>query len=130
MNLVRMPGIGCRFYVYGHCIYEEVQNPGYDATCICTVLKKLESQFEDFVDRAEAFGIEPLTAAMIWPRFGDRICVETICSQYAPDSEKRSDECRYRYDNACILLFPTCSGRCSRFEPGSHLFKEDGFFHS
>jgi len=116
--------------MHGHCIYEEIQNPGYDVTRICTVLKKLESQFEDFVDRAEAFRIAALNAAMIWSRFGNRICVENMCSQYAPDLGRGSDECRYRYDNACILLFPLCSGRCSRFEPGSYLAKENDFFHS
>jgi len=128
-NLVRMPGIGCRFYAHAHCLLEEIRNPGYDASCMCTVLKKLEDHFEDFVDRADKFGIEELTAAMIWPRFSDRALLENQCPDFLPGPEAGRGECLYLYENACVLRFPQCPGRCTRFEPSSDDSQSGDFFH-
>ncbi|WP_462324363.1 hypothetical protein [Desulfoplanes sp.] len=120
-NLVRMPGSGCRFYAHGHCLYEEMKNPGYDGSRTCTVLKKAEARFDDFVDRAEAFGIEEMTAATIWPRFSNRDLVLGTCPHYLPGPDS-SGGCLFLHENACILLCPMCHGRCSGFEPLAKCF--------
>ncbi len=126
-NLLRMPGNACRFYSHGHCLLEEVQNPGYDASTMCSVLAKLEEDFEAFIDRADRFGMEELTAAMLWPRFDNRAMLEDQCPDFLLAPQKGQGRCLYQNENVCVLLLPRCSGRCSRFECASSPRNENMF---
>ena len=75
--------------------------------------------WDDFLDRAEAFDLSEAVAARIWSgrkhgRAGkDANC---LCREAPVPSEPEAvAECRYRFHNACLLAMPLCGGRCERF---------------
>ncbi|GAU09531.1 hypothetical protein DPF_2258 [Desulfoplanes formicivorans] len=91
-------------------------NPGYHGSFACTVLERLESHFEGFVNRVERFQIEDLTASMIWSRYGRKMALAEVCTRFVPDPGDTHGACLFRYDKACILRCPVCPGRCSRYK--------------
>lgn len=111
-----LPGKGCLFYRNGHCLYEEMINPGFCAANQCVLLQGLQDAFDAFVDRAECFQLDPSVAARIWEHQIDRLCVPASCAQYVEDPQGEHGECLYLHANACILLCPFCPGRCPLFQ--------------
>ncbi len=114
-KLLKMPGDGCFFFRQGHCILEEMRNPGYHKGVRCTVLEHLKKRFSDFVHRADMFGLETRTAALIWPRLRAKALQDDLCSHVSSTFPDFPKGCPCLYDNACVLLLPECPGRCSHF---------------
>lgn len=116
-NILRLPGVACRHYFGNHCLYEERLNPGYHESFRCTVLQGWEEAFEAFVDRAEAFGLEPSDASLFWRRRLDALLSGSRdCSDFlATDGD--GPGCVHFLGGLCVLRLPACAGRCSRFAP-------------
>jgi hypothetical protein len=127
-NLVRLSGTGCRFYAYGHCLYEEMLNPGFNRAFACTVLERLDAHFEGFAKRVEGFGLEEPQAAMIWDSYSRKMASREVCADFFPNPRETRGQCLFRYDNACILRCPVCAGRCVRYQSLSHHHDQGEFF--
>ena len=114
--IIPLPGKGCLFYRNGHCLHEEMVNPGFCIASQCTLLRGLQDAFDAFVDRAECFRLEEQAAGRIWEHLAARLSARASCAHYIEDPQREHGECLYLFDNACILLCPSCSGRCSLFQ--------------
>lgn len=122
-KVIRLPGSGCRHHVRGRCLYEEHLNPGFHEGFRCLVLDGWETEFEDFVDRVEAFGLGQGQAAGLWSRrFAALVAGGRDCPDYRPPSVTSGAEgdllgCAHFEAGLCLLRLPVCDGVCSRFEP-------------
>lgn len=117
----------CRFYLQGACWYAEALNPGRNAAHRCLRLAELMIDWDDFLDRAECFGLSEQAAARIWNgRRHAALTSKTLCAFRLPqEAESGTTEtgpvCSYLRDGACLLAMPRCKGRCfayaARTEP-------------
>ncbi len=109
----------CRYYSGGVCLYSETVNPGLEPDLRCPVLAGMIADWDNFLDRAEVFGLSERLAARIWNdrkhgcggRGAD--CLQRDFS--APVTPETLAGCRHRFQNACLLAMPACGGPCERF---------------
>ncbi len=121
-KVIRLPGSGCRHYSRGRCLYEEHLNPGFHQEYRCLVLDGWEAEFEEFVDRVEAFGLGQSQAAGLWSRrFKALVDGGRDCPDYRPLEGPGGDPlgCVRFETGLCRLRLPRCEGLCPRFEPES-----------
>lgn len=111
----------CLYYSQGACLYSEVLNPGRDEALRCVRLVQLMEEWDDFLDRAEAFNLSEEVASRIWnSRHHAALDLRKVCPVTAPvhirqglDSEEL--DCLHLFQGACRLAMPRCMGQCDRF---------------
>ena len=114
--LVRFPAIGCRFFQQGRCLYEERLNPGFHTAWRCLVLARWESVYDDFLDRAENFGLSEAELGVLWGRRFERLAEESVpCPDLLAGEGESMPECRHLLEDICLLRLPACAGQCERF---------------
>lgn len=120
-DIMRMPGDNCRHHTLGRCLYEEYLNPGYSSEWRCRVLACWESAFDDFLVRAELFGVAQEAVPDLWERRFERIARAVDCEEYALCREADSPACAHVLNGLCRLALPLCEGRCRHYElPETH----------
>lgn len=113
-----LPGVGCRHFSAGRCLYEEHLNPGLDEGNRCVIVLRLGRAFDDFMVRAENMGLGEEQAARAWrAMFPDTLAKEGNCQDYLPDDTESFPDCGNASEELCLLAFPVCPGRCRRFLP-------------
>lgn len=112
-----LPGYNCAYYSFGHCLYEEHLNPGYQDKWQCRVLAILENDYDSLMHQAEKFDLSFHQFESIWEkRFRRHGSWEDLCRSYIP-GDIEDDRCIYLCGNACILMTPDCPGVCRVFKP-------------
>lgn len=119
MSKVRpMPGDACRFFRQGHCLYEERLNPGYQRAWRCRVLLRWEGEYDDFLQRAEAFRLEDAPAAQLWgKRFAGLLREGINCPRFVAGGVGEVLDCSLLLGDVCLAELPVCEGVCRRFLP-------------
>jgi hypothetical protein len=114
--VVRFPAIGCRYFQQGRCLYEEFLNPGLHTAWRCLVLARWESVFDDFLDRAENFGLSEAESGALWRKRFERLAEEAVpCPDLLSADGEAMPECRHLLADSCLLRLPECLGQCERF---------------
>lgn len=115
-TLSRLPGTGCRHYRLGRCLLAEHQNPGLRDGNACQVLLRLGRSFDAFLVRADNLALTEEQASRLWEaRFPAILAKEGDCRDYLPGDTTTFPDCRHVAGDLCLLAFPVCPGRCSRF---------------
>lgn len=117
-RVIRLPATGCRHFNKGRCLHEEHLNPCYNTAYRCSVLTRLQTLYDSFLNQAEAFGLDESAAATIWERRFQALCREdTGCQAYEPGDMETFPGCANGLGDLCVLRLPECGGRCSNFTP-------------
>jgi hypothetical protein len=117
-KIVRLPADGCRSLYQGRCLYEEQLNPGLAVETRCVVLRRWESVYDDFLDRAENFGLDEERVSELWRKRFERLAAEALaCPDYAEALGLDMPECRHLFSDICLLRLPECEGKCRNFRP-------------
>lgn len=115
-GVVRLPAYGCQSFFQGRCLYEEQLNPGLHLEWHCSVLTRWESVYEDFLNRAENFGLEESELNRLWRLRFERLAEEPIdCQDLAPAVAEAMPECLHLFVDLCLLRFPLCGGHCKNY---------------
>jgi hypothetical protein len=115
-DIIRLPGSGCQHFAGGRCLYEERLNPGYTDCWQCSVLVRWESAFDDFLERAESFGVGQDAIPDLWERQFERMARGVFdCKEYTYSHGAEAPACVYGLDGVCLLSLPECKGRCRRY---------------
>lgn len=116
-KISRLPANDCWFFIQGRCLYQERLNPGYCRDWRCSVLEGWEKLFDDFLMRAEAFGLEQTKVAELWEKQFARLSSDRLeCPEFRFDSEGGVPSCAHRHEVLCLLTLPECGGRCRHYE--------------
>lgn len=116
-DVERMSGEKCSYHTSGFCLYEEYLNPGFEACWRCRVLANWESAFDEFLARAEKFGVTQDVAPELWARQFERLAREAFaCERYEYGQTTEMPGCRHILDGICRILLPSCEGRCRHFK--------------
>lgn len=124
-----LPGRACSFYILGSCFYPEAARPGYDPAYRCGPLLRLMERWDDFLDRAEAFGLSEGTAGRIWSArasaflYSRKDCPSVRRTPLPPEKNSAlpADEegeilgCPHLRQGACLLTLPRCEGICMHY---------------
>lgn len=111
-KIAKLPGVGCKFYIQGKCIYEEFLNPGYDDRWRCSVLLSLEKEYDKLIRQAEAFKLDEKVVAGLWDvRMSTCGSGSKICS----GQDAIYPECSALHGDICLLALPECDGVCSHY---------------
>lgn len=112
----------CRHYLRGHCLHAGTAGPVGEDSLRCSRMAELLRYWDDFLDRAENFGLAEEEAAVIWQRLADkRVSSLVPCSRRSaampgPGSGQRDfTDCPHLAEGLCLLILPRCSGLCSFF---------------
>ena len=119
-------GHACAFYIQGVCFYPAAARPGFDPAYGCARLAQLLERWDDFLDRAEAFGLSEETAARIWSaRMNDFVLRHKDCPSPARfpaltdaspvDAEGEILGCPHLWQGACLRTLPGCEGVCGQY---------------
>ncbi|MBG0789280.1 MAG: hypothetical protein H0S80_02155 [Desulfovibrionaceae bacterium] len=113
-----LPGDGCRHYIFGRCLYQERLNPGYRRSYRCQVLNRWERAYDDFLNRADAMGVDQESVSGLWAIQFQRMAREAFhCRNHVFNhDDHRPPACRNEMDGLCVLGLPKCGGRCRHFE--------------
>ncbi|EPR31603.1 hypothetical protein dsat_0927 [Alkalidesulfovibrio alkalitolerans DSM 16529] len=123
-KLRQMPGNACRFFRAGRCLYEERLNPGYNGSWRCVVVRSWEREYDEFVQRAEAFGLEDDAAGSIWERrFAEMMRAGVACDRFERGGEYELLACVHLMGDLCLCALPPCDGVCGRFQPRGRRMK-------
>jgi hypothetical protein len=114
-EILPMPGDACRHHTRGRCLYEEHLNPGYCSLWQCRAFAHWESAFDDFLARAELFGLEQERVASLWERRFARIAHAFDCDRYSACTGADTPVCIHARDGLCRLALPVCEGRCRHY---------------
>lgn len=115
-DVTKLPAETCRFHLKGKCLYEERLNPGYERQWRCLVMTRWEEIFDEFLRRAEAFGIEYDRVLQLWEaRFQRLIDADPECEEFELEGAVTPPCCAHEYDALCLLELPLCDGRCRHF---------------
>lgn len=115
-GVVRLPAHSCRSYHQGRCLYEEQLNPGLHMDWRCAVLARWEAVYDDFLNRAENFGLEEGELARLWRLRFERLAEEDIaCPDFVPALAETMPECRHLFVDICLLRLPECAGHCVNY---------------
>ena len=121
-DVTRLPGSGCRFHVGGRCLYEEMLNPGYTQEWRCRVLARWETAYDEFLVRAELFGLEQSAVPDLWERQFERVARQAFdCDTYSYCPGAEPPACLHVLDGMCRLALPECRGRCRHYQPETEL---------
>ena len=132
-----LPGHGCLFHVRGVCFYPEAASPGHDPAYRCGQLLRLTARWDDFLDRAEAFGLSEELAGRIWnARANEVLYSRRHCPAFCPsesdealDAEGEALGCPYLLRGTCLPALPRCEGICEHYRARNGEFfngREDG----
>jgi hypothetical protein len=114
--LVRLPAFGCRSYYQGRCLYEEQLNPGLNQDYRCVVQLGWEAAYDDFLNRADNFGLDETELMRLWSARFERMVSEGVaCPQYVPTTAEALPECRHLFVDICLLRLPMCAGHCINY---------------
>jgi len=117
-RISRMPGRECAHYERGHCVYEERLNPGLHAGFRCVVLTRWEEEYDQFLDQAEVFQLDDVTAGRIWDTRFRRLTAGPLqCPEFVSGYDVAVISCVHLLDDMCLLRLPQCQGMCRRFKP-------------
>lgn len=111
----------CRFFLQGVCLWDELHNPGYDRARLCVRLASLSGEWDDFLDRAEAFGLTEEEACRIWERrrhpglTRPDLCPVPFVSGGGDHAGAPLLDCTHLFNTACLLAMPGCPGVCGRY---------------
>jgi hypothetical protein len=98
-------------------MYEEQLNPGFNTAWRCTVLARWEGVYDDFLSRAESFGIDETELARLWRKRFERLAEESIdCPDFSPALAEAMPECRHLFVDICLLRLPPCTGHCRNYQ--------------
>lgn len=115
-NLVRFPAVGCQCFHLGRCLYEERLNPGLHKAWRCSVLARWETVYDEFLDRAENFGLSEAELGLLWSRRFERLAEESLpCPDVRPGDGESMPECLHLLEDICLLRLPECAGPCEHF---------------
>ncbi|MCJ2163699.1 MULTISPECIES: hypothetical protein [unclassified Pseudodesulfovibrio] len=115
-RITRLPGDGCRYCLNGRCLYEEQLNPGYTQSWRCQVTARWESAYDDFLSRADCFGVEESAVPDIWARQFQRMARDVFhCQRYLYDHGAQAPACLNHLHGVCIVALPKCEGRCRHY---------------
>lgn len=115
-RITRLPGTSCRHFALGRCLYEEALNPGYHEAWRCSVLRRWEAVYDEFLDRAERFDLEETNLPELWRRrFNTPGEGEPDCPSYEPGLIRDMPECRHLFADLCLLELPECHGQCRNY---------------
>ncbi|QGY41299.1 hypothetical protein GM415_14570 [Pseudodesulfovibrio cashew] len=115
-DVKRLPGKGCRHHTTGRCLYQEHLNPGYSAEWRCRVLARWEDAYDDFLLRAESFGVSQDAVPDLWGRKFQRMARQVFdCQDYVHSVNGGPPACAHALDGLCRLALPPCPGRCRHF---------------
>ena len=116
-TITRLPGAECRFFIRGRCLYEERLNPGYTQSWRCQVTARWESAYDDFLSRAERFGVEEAAAGDLWSAQFQRMARDVFhCRRYVYAHDLSAPSCRNHDAGVCTMDLPRCAGRCRHFQ--------------
>ena len=114
--VVRFPAVGCRSFQQGRCLYEELLNPGLQKSWRCLVLARWEAVYDDFLDRAENFGLTEVELGVLWSKRFERLAEESVpCPDVCAGDGESMPECLHLLADICLLRLPECTGQCERF---------------
>jgi len=115
-GVVRLPAFGCRSYHQGRCLYEEQLNPGLNTAWRCTVQARWERVYDDFLNRAENFGLDETELARLWRLRFERLAEEPVdCPDFVLALVETLPECRQLFVDICLLRLPECPGHCVNY---------------
>ncbi|GAB7022953.1 hypothetical protein [Desulfovibrio brasiliensis] len=115
-DVKKMPAGTCRHYVKGRCLYEELLNPGYQQDWRCVVMLRWEEAFDEFLHRAEAFGVEHDRVARLWEARFKRLAGDRPkCERFRPAPDVDPPCCLHHHEALCLLGLPECEGRCRHY---------------
>ena len=114
-RVARLPAVACAHFIVGRCRYEESLNPGYEPGYRCQVLARLESAYDEFLTRADAFALEEELAAKLWRARCESLYAKIGCPDYEPGDKNTCPDCALLADDVCLKRLPECSGRCPRY---------------
>lgn len=116
-GLLLLPGQGCRHWLEERCLYEEALNPGWQAGFRCFVLRRWEQDFDEYVSRAECFGLTTEEAGDIWQqRMSSSFGKPWDCPDFLLDNATPDPVCALLLGDICLLRLPPCPGRCRHYE--------------
>lgn len=113
-KLSKLPGVGCKYYIQGKCIYEEFLNPGYEDIWRCSILLSIESEYDKLLKQAENFKLDDKIVAGI---LDCRISSHSSNSQSCQGHDSPYPECSALHGDICLLALPECDGVCSHYSP-------------
>ena len=114
--VLRLPALNCRSYFQGRCLYEEQLNPGLNVRWCCIVLTRWEAVYDEFLDRAESFGLNETTAPRLLRKRFERLAEEAIdCPDFLAVAIEDMPECRHLFTDICLLRLPACAGQCENY---------------
>lgn len=115
-KIVRLPAAGCRSLFQGRCLYEEQLNPGLSTAWRCQVLRRWEAVYDEFLDRAENFGLAEASVPELWRRRFERLAEESVaCPDYSQAPGGDMPECLHLFADLCLLRLPVCEGKCRNY---------------
>lgn len=115
-DVYRLPGMGCEHHTAGRCLYEEHLNPGYVTAWRCRVMLHWEDAFDEFLARAECFGVTQDAVPDLWRRKFERMVRKTFaCDKYVLHAEVPPPACAHECDGICRSALPRCQGRCRHY---------------
>lgn len=115
-GISRLPAGGCRYFEQDRCLLEERRNPGFRRDWRCGVLHGWETAYDEFLDRAEAFGLSPAEVSRLWrSRLAGLVERAADCPSFARRGAGATG-CVHEFEALCLLLLPRCEGMCSRYE--------------
>lgn len=107
--------------MHGFCLWDEMHNPGHAEHRLCIRLTALSGEWDDFLDRAEAFRLTEQEASRIWERRKHPALTEPgVCPVPAvADGGEHAGapllDCPYLFHTACLLVMPDCPGVCGKY---------------
>ncbi|MGL1862563.1 MAG: hypothetical protein OCC46_08585 [Pseudodesulfovibrio sp.] len=115
-DVTRLPGHGCNHHDSKRCLYQENLNPGYATSWRCRVLLHWEDAFDEFLARAESFGLSQHAVPGLWERKFERMARETFnCADYVFFNGADVPGCGHARDGLCHIALPDCEGRCRHY---------------
>jgi len=125
-KIIPLSGSSCRHFKHGRCtnyfwqIMKSAGKPGLKPyTCLHwqNKLNNIE-QYWEAVWRADRFGLKGQARQKAIDRTLSRNDIkQENCSDFRPEPDSASGQCRYYYLQICLLKFPECTDRCENYAP-------------
>ncbi len=98
-------------------MWREDHNPGLSAAYGCDRLDRLTRAFDDFFDRAEAFGLSEeeilrLSAKQSGKTLPPGDCPLEARSETVETAAREADRCPCFFQGLCLLMLPACCPPC------------------
>jgi len=80
------------------------------------VQARWEAVYDDFLNRAESFGLDEAELLRLWRLRFERLAEEAIdCPDFEPALVEVLPECRHLFVDICLLRLPVCPGHCENY---------------